>query len=443
MVLNRSLMLLALSQLAVASWATLVYVSDINNDSVLKFEADTGEYKGSIGTGLVPNLLSVEQSPFDDNLYVTCTSGTGFIVRLNPYTGEYLGMIGNGFLEFPDDIAFGPDGTLYVTDLKSTGGCILKFNPTTGEYLGIIGNGFLGSANWGHSIDVNDSNVVYVIGAGGTAIQKFNGLTGEYLGVIGSGFFSNGRGLVLTNIGGEEHVLSGIASSQGSVLKFKTSDSSYQGVLASGGFVPNVRAIDVMPNGWLLARGYSNPTEYVARFVPDTGEYKGLFAANWGISGYGIAVETPATVTGTLVFGNYVGSGVSRPVTFEFYDGATFIDSTTINVTPNGGTPVAYSVDTDARGASITVKANGTRWLKEAVVANISGPGATGVNLTLQNGDPDLTGEVDAADIDMVILNFGSVFPGPGPEDSDIDGSGEVDAADIDVVIANFGAIDD
>ncbi len=51
-------------------------------------------------------------------------------------------------------------------------------------------------------------------------------------------------------------------------------------------------------------------------------------------------------------------------------------------------------------------------------------------------GDVDGSQEVDAADIDNVIAQFGSTTPGI-PED--VDGSGEVDAADIDIVIANFG----
>ncbi len=54
----------------------------------------------------------------------------------------------------------------------------------------------------------------------------------------------------------------------------------------------------------------------------------------------------------------------------------------------------------------------------------------------LTNGDVDGSGEVDAADIDEVIADFGQTSAWIL---SDVDGSGEVDAADIDIVIANFG----
>ncbi len=64
--------------------------------------------------------------------------------------------------------------------------------------------------------------------------------------------------------------------------------------------------------------------------------------------------------------------------------------------------------------------------------------------IELYPGDIDESGEIDAADIDIVIANFGSVLGGPGWDGgSDVDGSGEIDAADIDVVIANFGLTDD
>ena len=156
--------------------ATMVYVPDINSNSVLKFDATTGEYKGIIGAGFLNNPLNLEQNPNDNRLYVT---SIGRVVRLDPYTGEYLGLVGSGFLEFPDDITFGSDGTMYVTDLKSTGTCILKFNPVTGEYKGIIATGFLGNPSWGSCLEIAADDTVYVIGAGGTAIQKFNGVTGE------------------------------------------------------------------------------------------------------------------------------------------------------------------------------------------------------------------------------------------------------------------------
>ncbi len=64
--------------------------------------------------------------------------------------------------------------------------------------------------------------------------------------------------------------------------------------------------------------------------------------------------------------------------------------------------------------------------------------------MTMQNGDVDDSGEVDAADVDEAIANFGETWPGGyGNIDADVDVSGEVDAADLDIIIANFGGIND
>lgn len=444
MVSFKALTIAGLGLAATCAHATLAFVPDMWLGAVFKFDAETGEYKGIIGSGFVGQPRSVEQNPNDSRLYVSCyNSGTGYIVRLNPYTGEYLGQVGTGILQNPDDIAFGSDGTMYVTDYSGSGWVILKFDPITGEYKGLIANGFIGGSGIGASL-VSSGDDLYVMGAGATAIQKFNGITGEYLGVIGSGFFESGRGLALTTIDGEETLLAGQQNSTGSVFKFRTSDAAYQGMIAGGGFVPLVRATAVLPNGWVIVRGYSSGTEYIARFVPETGEYKGLFAANWNLSGIGLAVEAKATISGTVVFEDYEGTGVNRPVTFEVYDGANLLDTVNAVLVPNAGSPTAYSIQTSAHGSNLTLKARGSRWLKQAVsgVDTSAGP-ISGVNYSLINGDVDQDGEITLSDIDIVIGQYGTGFPDTSPEDADVNGTLEVELTDIDIVIANYGLGDE
>lgn len=425
----------------------LAYVPDASNNTIMKFVARTGEYKGLIGTGFVQNIRGLEQNPFDGLLYaavryVTGSTSSGSVVRLNPYTGEYLGLVGTGFLENPDDIAFGENGTMYVSDMRSAGTVIQRFNPTTGEYRGLFANGFLGTSNNGAAIVSAPNNKILIVSEGGPSIMRFDGVTGAYEGMIGSGFFSNGRGLAYVEDPTNPMVMVGANTATGSVFKFRTSDSSFRGLIAASGFVPFVRGMAVMPNGWLLVRGFSTGTEYVARFVPETGEYKGLFAANFNTNGVGLATETPARVTGNLVFGNYIGTGVSRPVTFTVWSGSTLLDTQTINVTPNETNPTPYVFTTYARGNNLRVMARGTRWLRRASGAvNIAVGGVSGVNLSMINGDVDGSGEIDLTDIDQVISQY---LQSPAtPEDGDVDGSTEVDLTDIDIVIANYLQSDD
>ncbi len=99
----------------------------------------------------------------------------------------------------------------------------------------------------------------------------------------------------------------------------------------------------------------------------------------------------------------------------------------------------------------LTIELDGGPYLKRRVALTLPAPAPVATSpvidlgtITLQNGDVDGSGEVDAADIDQVIADFGNTWPGgAGSQNSDVDNSGEVDAADIDIVIANFGGTDD
>lgn len=93
---------------------------------------------------------------------------------------------------------------------------------------------------------------------------------------------------------------------------------------------------------------------------------------------------------------------------------------------------------------TVEVSYDGSSFLSRTTTINLTGSNQEIGQVTLQNGDVDNSGEVDAADIDEVIFNFGATWPGgDGNIDADVDVSGEVDAADIDIVIANFGGVND
>lgn len=87
----------------------------------------------------------------------------------------------------------------------------------------------------------------------------------------------------------------------------------------------------------------------------------------------------------------------------------------------------------------ITIEFDGASYLRKKVHAVHAGSDLNLGPVVLTNGDPDNSGEVDAADIDAVIANFGSTNDGS----TDVDASGEVDAADIDIVISNFGSVNE
>lgn len=84
------------------------------------------------------------------------------------------------------------------------------------------------------------------------------------------------------------------------------------------------------------------------------------------------------------------------------------------------------------------------RWIMGTTDSSVTYPGwniddvqILGVTSTACLGDADGDGDVDIADLGLVLANFGSTVP-PGSL-GDVDGSGVVDIADLGLVLANFG----
>ncbi|MBL8060773.1 MAG: hypothetical protein JNK63_08680 [Chthonomonas sp.] len=147
-----------------------------------------------------------------------------------------------------------------------------------------------------------------------------------------------------------------------------------------------------------------------------------------------IVSNLTAGVTGTLNLGDTIGSfAYPRNISYEVKQGVTTLASGTLTVNAASS---SLSIPVSGSGAAQLIL-DGSSFLKRIVNFNLSSP-AVGTVL-MQNGDVNNTGEVDAADIDQVIADFGST----SDIASDTDVNGEVDAADIDIVIANFGGVDD
>ncbi len=147
-------------------------------------------------------------------------------------------------------------------------------------------------------------------------------------------------------------------------------------------------------------------------------------------------------VTLNLALNNYDGTATgSRTITIVLRDaGNNIVDQRSYN-TP-AGTPAAGSVTfyTPARG-TVTVSAKANGFLRNSIIGT-SGSSTLSGTIALTPGDVDNSGEIDAADIDLVIADFGATPTVGNDAPTDVDGSGEVDAADIDLVIANFGLTD-
>ncbi len=148
--------------------------------------------------------------------------------------------------------------------------------------------------------------------------------------------------------------------------------------------------------------------------------------------------------SGIITLGDYIGNVSAHQIqtSLTSLSGTTTYLSTSVALTPSGA--YTFIVPNTVPAGTYTLSADGSPFLKRKHNIGLPiGGGPVAVDFFLPNGDCDNSGEVDAADIDIVIAGFGLVAGAPGYSLSiDVDGSEEVDAADIDIVIANFGGVD-
>ncbi len=145
-----------------------------------------------------------------------------------------------------------------------------------------------------------------------------------------------------------------------------------------------------------------------------------------------------ATLTANLQLLDTIGSfAATRQITYTAIQNSATIVSGVITV--NASSSLANIILPASLTGAATLLLDGSSFLRRAVAINLTGSSQNLGQVNLTNGDADPSGEVDAADIDLVIADFGSTAVG----NSDVDVSGEVDAADIDIVIASFGSVDE
>lgn len=151
-----------------------------------------------------------------------------------------------------------------------------------------------------------------------------------------------------------------------------------------------------------------------------------------------VRLGTPLRGVGTLQ--DYVGDKKAKTLTWTLKDGGGNVVDTLTGKLDDIGRWVWLS-KIDLGSSTWSLEIDGGQFLRKTIP--VTQATKNSLNFSLQNGDPDHSGEVDAADIDLVIAHFGEIPTSGGWDaDIDVDGSDEVDAVDIDIVIANFGGVD-
>jgi len=153
----------------------------------------------------------------------------------------------------------------------------------------------------------------------------------------------------------------------------------------------------------------------------------------------GTPIAIPSTVTGTVNLEDWTVDPAGTPIVVEIYDdaGTTLLETRSTLL----GTAGAFSVGTSLASGTYDVKVKGPKWLRRlADDVVFTSSGASGVALSLINGDVDNNNAVDSDDFDALVATFGLQAGDPNYDSrADLTGGGLVDSDDFDVLIKNFG----
>lgn len=131
--------------------AANLYITSFNNNSVLEFDAETGEFIDTFiesDSGGLQGPVGFAINPEDNNFYVTSLFfgarlpgfpfPPGRVLQYDGETGDFLQPFTSAVpsLFLPQDLAFGPDGNLYVANTSTD--TIEQYDGRTGAYLGSL-----------------------------------------------------------------------------------------------------------------------------------------------------------------------------------------------------------------------------------------------------------------------------------------------------------------
>ncbi len=157
-----------------------LFVTDLNSDSVLRFDGATGACIGEFTSGIsMQGASGLAFGPSGD-LYVAVRN-THNVLRFDGESGEFIDQFvppQHGGLLGPRGIVFGgADGHLYV----ASGGAhwVAKYDSATGDFIEVFASG--GGLQEPEGIVFGPDGDLYVASSGNGRVLRYHGVTGEFI----------------------------------------------------------------------------------------------------------------------------------------------------------------------------------------------------------------------------------------------------------------------
>ena len=162
----------------------VLFLTSYSTNSVLRFDATTGQFKGEFvlpGSGGLSFPETLDFGP-DGNLYVLGNAANPSVLRYDGQTGAFLGpftppIIGGG------DLLFGPDGKLYVAAYHTNE--VLRFDGETGAFIDTFVSSGSGGLNLPANLAFGTDGNLYVDSY--SSVNEYDGQTGAFLKSLGGG----------------------------------------------------------------------------------------------------------------------------------------------------------------------------------------------------------------------------------------------------------------
>lgn len=274
----------------------LLYVSDVKNKQVVRFD-DEGNFIDVFvapGSGGLEHPIDMVRGPdgngdgYGDLLVASRgeEDDLGAILRYDGVTGAFLDVFAaDPVLDWPHDMHYGPDGNLFVAGVRSDN--VVSFDGATGALVGEFvpaGSGGLDAPHgmaFGPDLDADDVPDLYVGSRDTDEVLAYSGATGGALGVFvtaGDGGLSKPHDLLFD---GEGRLL--VTSHMTDEVLRYDDDGAFLDVLVTAGSGGLTRPHSMVfgPGKHLLVT--SVMTDEVLRYHKRKGKFLGVFASGNGL----------------------------------------------------------------------------------------------------------------------------------------------------------------